>query len=477
MAQHFEEIASPLLPIWDMSIPDIPPRSEFYSLAPLGLNSSLVESMTSYICRLAYEHHVEVGTLIQYSIAPVLGKRYIADDKSRSISSFLRYAGPINGNGTMASDWVGALEALTLRTDLALLTLLVGANALSQRDLLQPVRQWCSMCYDVWRRQDAIIYEPLLWSINGITVCPVHCQLLERCCPNCSSSLPWLTWCSRPGYCSSCGRWLGKTDDHSQVEEKDIYIAETVGGFLAHIPQLSLSIPRECVIQSLRDLMIATTGGNVAAFSRNLGLPKTTLWELVQGYFPPSLPFLLQLCYQFRLSLLQFLIGIEQHITPGASPLSQKQSQKRDLHRPFEREKVQKALEDILADQQSVPLSMREVARRLGYPVRTIKEYFPMHCREIACRCAEYRKQQGQFRKTHLRQRIYEAARIVYGQKLIPTYQRVGTVLNTPGCFREYEARCALLDIRSQLDGDTAGEHVAEMEGEYRRAEVMTYRF
>src|SRR5713226_1836006 len=328
MARHFEEIASSLLPIWDMSIPDIPPRSQLYNLTPLGLNSPLVESLTSYICRLAYEHHVEVGTLIQYNIAPVLGKRYIADGQSRSISSFLRYASPINGNGIMASDWVGTLESLTLRADLALLTLLVGVNALSQRDLLQPVRQWCPMCYDVWRRQDAIVYEPLLWSISGITVCPEHCQPLERCCPYCTTSLPWLTWRSRPGYCSSCGRWLGKAGGDSQVEEKGTYIAETVGAFLAHIPQLSLSIPRESVIQSLRDLIAATTDGNVAAFSRSLGLPKTTLWELVQGYFPPSLPFLLQLCYQFRLSLLQVLIGVE-HMAPDESPLLQEQTRER----------------------------------------------------------------------------------------------------------------------------------------------------
>lgn len=207
----------------------------------------------------------------------------------------------------------------------------------------------------------------------------------------------------------------------------------------------------------------------MAAFARSLSLPKTTLWELVQGYFPPSLPFLLQLCYQFRLSLLQILSGTEQPFTPVVSPSSQEQTRKRDLHHRFDREKVQKALEEILADQQSVPLSMREVARRLGYPVRTIKEYFPMHCKEIASRYAEYRKQQGQLRKTHLRQRIYEAARIVHGQNLTPTYRKVGTELNTPGCFREHEARCALLDVRSQLDGDTAGERVAEVEGEYRR--------
>ena len=469
MAQHLEEFASPLLPIWEMAIPDIPPRSQLYNLAPLGLNSFLVESLTSYICRLAYEHHLEVGTLIQYSIAPVLGKRYISDDKSRSVSSFLRYASPINGNGIMASDWVGALEALTLRTDLAHLALLVGANALSQRDLLQPVRQWCPVCYEVWRRQGAIIYEPLLWSINGITVCVEHRQLLERCCPHCSSSLPWLTWRSHPGYCSSCGRWLGKADGNSQVKEKDMYISETVGSFLAHSPHLSLSIPHECVIQSLRELIEATTDGNLAAFSRSLGLPKTTLWELVQGHFPPSLPFLLQLCYQFRFSLLQVLIN-DEHIKPGESHVSQEQTRKHEVRRPFDREKVLQTLENILADQQSISLSMREVARQLGYPVRTIKQYFPMHCREIACRYANYHKQQGQIRKAQLRQRIYEAAHIVHGQKLTPTYQRVGAVLTTPGCFREYEARCALRDVRSQLDGEMDSAHVAEMERYYRQS-------
>ena len=50
-------------------------------------------------------------------------------------------------------------------------------------------------------------------------------------------------------------------------------------------------------------------------------------------------------------------------------------------------------------------------------------------------------------------------------------------MLNTPGCFRESEARCALRDVRSQLDGEMASAHVAEMEGITDRAEVETYRF
>jgi len=235
------------------------------------------------------------------------------------------------------------------------------------------------------------------------------------------------------------------------------------------MPQLPPAIPLKRVVQSLREIIAATTEGNVAAFSRNLGLPKTTLWELVQGYFPPSLPFLLQLCYQFRLSPLRLLSSGE-HAAPAESPVPLEQTQKRDAHRSFNREKVRQALEDILAAQQSAPLSMRGAARQLGYPVRTIKTHFPVYCREISRRYAEYRKQQGQLRKARLRQRIYETARILHSQKLTLTYQRVGTLLNAPGCFREREARCALLDIRSQLEEEAAGEHAAEREEEFRRS-------
>ena len=241
-----------------------------------------------------------------------------------------------------------------------------------------------------------------------------------------------------------------------------MYFAETIGDFLARRSWLTPAIPREGAIQTLRNLIASATAGNTAEFARCFGLPKTTLWELVQGYFPPTLPFLLQLCYQFRLSFLQFLTGVE-HSAPGASPISQGQPLKRDDRRPFDRENVQQGLEGILADRQTAPPSMREVAQRLGYPVRTIKGHFPAHCQEISHRYAQYRKQRGQQRKAHLQQRIYDAARAAHAQRLTPTHRRIGALLNAPGTFRERDARRALLDIRFQLDSETGGEYVAEM--------------
>jgi len=211
------------------------------------------------------------------------------------------------------------------------------------------------------------------------------------------------------------------------------------------------------MIQALRDLIAAVSEGNVAAFARKLGLPKTTIWELVQGHCSPSLPFLLELCYQFHLSPLRFLSSGE-CAAPVESFEPLKQTHKHDAHRFFNREKVQQALEDILADQQKASLSMRGAAQLLGYPVRTITAHFPQYCREISRRYAEYRTQQGRLRRAHLRQRICETAQILHGEKLPLTYRRVGAVLSAPGCFREPDARRALLDIRSRLEEETASE-------------------
>jgi hypothetical protein len=96
------------------------------------------------------------------------------------------------------------------------------------------------------------------------------------------------------------------------------------------------------------------------------------------------------------------------------------------------------------------------VARRLGYPVRTIETHFPIPCRDISRRYAAYRTQQGQRRKARLRQRITEAARITRMQGENLTFRRVGTIIGEPGCFREHEARMILRDIRRQQDAESS---------------------
>lgn len=52
-------------------------RSELYNIEPLGLETGMVESLSSYIIRLAYKHNLNVGDLVNKLIIPELNKDYL----------------------------------------------------------------------------------------------------------------------------------------------------------------------------------------------------------------------------------------------------------------------------------------------------------------------------------------------------------------------------------------------------------------
>jgi hypothetical protein len=57
---------------WKVELPSMPPRSTLYPLKPIGVGTSLVESLTSYITRLAEAHCLFPGILMGKVIAPLV---------------------------------------------------------------------------------------------------------------------------------------------------------------------------------------------------------------------------------------------------------------------------------------------------------------------------------------------------------------------------------------------------------------------
>src|ERR687896_496208 len=112
--------------VWDLSAPLISPRSKLYRIAPIGVGTPQVESLSSYFRRLADAHCVSPSHLFEGNIAPRMGRRYLVEGPATKWNSFLGAAYrhvPINGVGSMASDWIRCLEELTLRDDLRCLTM------------------------------------------------------------------------------------------------------------------------------------------------------------------------------------------------------------------------------------------------------------------------------------------------------------------------------------------------------------------
>jgi len=68
-----------LCEIWDLTLPAYSPHSRLYALEPLGVDTSHVESLTSYMARLAAAHSVSLRTLVIQELLPLLKRDYLSN--------------------------------------------------------------------------------------------------------------------------------------------------------------------------------------------------------------------------------------------------------------------------------------------------------------------------------------------------------------------------------------------------------------
>jgi|SRR5579875_687378 len=252
---------------WEVSRPSVGQRSYLYPLAPLGVGTAAVESLTGYISRLATAHAVKTGTLILHELRPRIprtkGVSAGSVPKNLSQSPFYLDMHSLNGVGIRARTWVALLEQLTCTPRLDLLTVLPWANAISCVHLLRTARAWCPLCYGVYSDSGQPPYEPLLWTIQMVTVCPVHHRRLESLCPSCGRTQYVLSPRSRPGYCSRCYCWLGRAGGSTSVDAdlmEAIAIAEMVGGLLAASSTLTAQFGLDLLRENIRGFVTSAGG-------------------------------------------------------------------------------------------------------------------------------------------------------------------------------------------------------------------------
>lgn len=184
---------------WSLEKPKIPLRSRLYHLEPIGLETLMVESLTSYITRLATAHCLATGVLMEREFTKYIQKLYGV----ANLYKIYHATTALNGTGLMATEIIQVLEQLTLHNNLRSLTLLTWFELLPSRNLLRSSRAWCPICYEVWRHSEQTLYEPLLWSLKAVKVCPQHSQPLKQECPHCYKNSVVLAWQSQSGIAQS----------------------------------------------------------------------------------------------------------------------------------------------------------------------------------------------------------------------------------------------------------------------------------
>jgi DNA-binding XRE family transcriptional regulator len=450
---------------WDLTPLSIPPRSTLYALRPIGMRTPLVESLTSYITRLAEAHSVFSGSLLYKLIVPLV-PGYTPSAKQHAL---FRESGHrstlLNGTGHPAQYAVSALETLTLRSDLSFLTLLPLGAILPARakGLMRLTKAWCPLCYEEWRRSRQPVYDPLLWFLQEVTFCCRHQFPLNTRCPyqDCARVLPAVGWRARAGYCSYCQRWLGgvftgTSVEHSSLEEKTWFwqqwITQTVGEVLAFLPERPIFPKHNRIQQVIVYAVQHLAAGNFSAFTRALGIQLATVHQWHQGKALPELPMLLQLCCRLGLSLHQVLfqevetLPLQFSTSPLLEPLTPKETVAAD------EVTIYQTLEGALADNKQPPPTLRKIARQLGRAEQTLYNIHPVACHAIVARYKAYVQQQKETRLQKFYAEIKHIAVQLHANGEVPTQKRISSHLSQPGIFRDPRVCAFVEEIRRELE-------------------------
>ncbi len=89
----------------------------------------------------------------------------------------------LNAAGLQTERLIPVLEQLTHTNGLRATTWRAWDLVLSEGNTLTGTRMWCPYCLAEWKAAGQTIYEPLIWFLQPVTICPRHKQPLSFSVP------------------------------------------------------------------------------------------------------------------------------------------------------------------------------------------------------------------------------------------------------------------------------------------------------
>lgn len=378
------------LELWDLTIPEMPPRSRLFRLEPMGLGTAMQESLLGYVVRLAREHCVRPLQLIKSEIIPLTEIRYL-----KSSSSFnAKYTKTINAHMKYAREFTRALGLLTLRDDLEGLSFLPWAAVLDSKGtkVLHPHPKWCPACFEEWRFQKLEPYSPLIWASAMTSLCAIHrCKLVDTC-PWCGKHQPFIPRHQYLDHCSYCGSTLvgpvGHIEAMMQSEGVRSAYERYATGAITEMILMAEEAKVYATYENLREQMIQTvrlvTGGNVTEFERKLGFTDTVIQQWISKNTRPQLELLMRLCYRLGTSPVALLKdGPTPDLVSFNKSFATHRARTRKVLTARLRLDIEKELASILENTKEHP-TFKEVCKRVGYTNNFLRYWFPEQCLAIS---------------------------------------------------------------------------------------------
>jgi DNA-binding phage protein len=432
---------------------DAPSRSRLYGLVPCGMETVWCESLTSYINRLGWKHGVAPRALVIQEIAPLLdAERWNAASPQQMSAFCAENAMGLNGLGDLTTAWSTVLEQLTLSSNLHLLTSSwwIGDLASRQRNL-RSSPAWCPVCCTEWKMRELPIYQPFLWMLQVVTICPNHKRPLMHHCPQCQAKQAVIvSHTIHAGECTKCAKWLGTEADPSSeltLDDETVNWQQWVIQVLEELRTVNVSaglIRWETFFTNLATAM--KRRGGYSRLARLSGINREVLQRWTAGTSIPSFEMALKFCYVCDTTPLQLMAGqfasLERAIADEVA--FHPRQHRRTTHRLLDRERCLEFIQAIL-DGREPPLGPSQVAKQLGCGASSLRRFFPQECILLTQLAQVHRKQQNEQRTAQICERVREEVKALHAQGISPTHHRVRRIFPS-GTMRHPEVNAAWHD-------------------------------
>lgn len=342
-------------------------RSTLYNITPIDVGTSSVESLTSYIGRLAEEHCVHVSKLINLLIKP----DFIISSKSNfyGISS-----SQVNSISDISFQMVNILESLTKTHGLKYLTMQPFEHLFTSWKLMKRNKYWCPICLQEMVDERVPIYEKLIWNINYINACEKHNVQLQSICPNCKKTQSHLNPFMRNGYCQKCRKWLGNKNGIIIDDPMSIERVKNVGGIMQEINQFPSRSELSNALAFIKNNLFQVPKEGFC--KKNLQMNFNSYTSYIHTETKIEFYSLIKISEFFKIPLVEILTNkIKKNQNENHPPeysIIVKSSKPR-----FNKELVENQFKEILENLGESPISIMQVSRELGYAHNTIKQHLP----------------------------------------------------------------------------------------------------
>lgn len=415
---------------------NIPPRTTLYNIEPIGLGTPYVESLRSYIARLASNHCVRTGDLIKY----VISKEMNIDTNYFFYSSSF-----INKFGNDTDNLIFALEKLTSREDLKLLTISKWQSAfVNPNGTFHKTPRWCPLCFEDLRKSNEEIYEPLIWSLKCIQICPRHSISLSSVCHHCEKVPYSFSSNSRPGYCTKCENWLGNATKLTEMDSPELewclFIVKEIGRILSSTSVEEKSVSNEKITKTIAKIVGITANGNGKEFAKLINRTPRLVYKWRFGKAQPAIDSIIAICSVAKISLIDLLLNrldynqINQVWESNEKKLEISSVDIKKVNERIDYTDLEMKLEDIYLNEYPPP-TVKQLQIRFNY--HNIYRKFPLLSKKII---SKYRDYQITQREKNLKKRCDEVRRItmeLVNQLEYPTVSKVRNLMGNPVGFRD----------------------------------------